>query len=197
MTSSKQATEGPSGSLGGAAPSPAPSTTVGIDHKAILADVRANLAKLDACPRHDFVGVKETAIGPSKDGGWVYRDYVCASCGGKVDSHAERWYRRGTSDGFKAGELNALTSLERFLRESVIRENERLKELETDLECINFAIWSSEYADCDEIHEKVDRSARYRESLRSQADTVRLLVDAISRLDALKGEPEHVKGGGK
>lgn len=163
----------------------------------ILTEVRANLAKLDACPRHNFVGVQETAIGPSKDGGWVYRDYRCTNCGGKVDSHAERWYRRGTSDGFKVGELNALTSLERFLRESVIRETERLKSIETDLECVGFAIWSSTYATDDEIHEKVDRRVRYRKSLRLQVETLRVLVDAISRLDALKGEPEHAKGGGK
>lgn len=61
----------------------------------ILVEVRANLAKLDACSRHEFVGVKETAIGPSKNGGWVYRDFLCANCGGKVDAHAERWYRIG------------------------------------------------------------------------------------------------------
>jgi hypothetical protein len=61
----------------------------------ILVEVRSNLAKLNACPRHEFVGIKETALGQTKDGGWVFRDYRCSNCGGKVDSHAEHWYRRG------------------------------------------------------------------------------------------------------
>jgi hypothetical protein len=61
----------------------------------ILADVQANLAKLNACPRHDFVGIQETALRQTKDGGWVFRDYRCSNCSGKVDSHAEHWYRRG------------------------------------------------------------------------------------------------------
>jgi len=99
LTSSKQATEGPSGCPGGAAPSPSPSpgTVVGIDHKAILTEVRANLAKLDSCQRHEFVGLREGAI-RCKDG-FAFRDYRCANCGGKVDSHAERWYRRGIEHG--------------------------------------------------------------------------------------------------
>ncbi|MGE5786458.1 MAG: hypothetical protein ACM3ZE_17815 [Myxococcales bacterium] len=61
----------------------------------ILTEVRANLAKLDACPRHEFAGVKETAAGPAKDGSYLFRDYRCSRCGGKVDSHAARWYRLG------------------------------------------------------------------------------------------------------
>lgn len=59
----------------------------------ILVEVRANLAKLDACHRHDFVGVADGAI-KCKDG-LAYQRYRCTNCGGKVDAHAARWYRLG------------------------------------------------------------------------------------------------------
>lgn len=59
----------------------------------ILGEVRANLAKLDACPGHEFVGVPEGAM-RCKDG-FVYRKFRCVHCEGTVDSHAEHWYRRG------------------------------------------------------------------------------------------------------
>lgn len=63
----------------------------------ILAEVRANMAKLDACPRHVFVGVFESAI-KCKDG-LAFQRYLCTRCGGSVDSSAARWYRLGLEHG--------------------------------------------------------------------------------------------------
>jgi hypothetical protein len=63
----------------------------------ILAAVRANLARLASCSLHDFHGVPEGAM-PCKDG-FVYRDYRCSKCGGKISSSDHRWYVRGLEHG--------------------------------------------------------------------------------------------------
>lgn len=63
------------------------------DPKAILAEVRVNHAKLDACSRHDFVGMPDGAI--RCNNGILYRKYRCTRCDGRVDSHAADWYRLG------------------------------------------------------------------------------------------------------
>jgi hypothetical protein len=73
--------------------------SVGVDHKAIMVDVRANLAKLNACPRHDFQGIQDTSLGTLGDGSKWFRDYRCTRCGGKVDSHGYHWYQRGVEHG--------------------------------------------------------------------------------------------------
>jgi hypothetical protein len=72
----------------------------GLDRKSmdsILTDVRANLAKLDACTRHEFVGVPECSV-KCKDG-VLYRNFRCVNCGGTVDFHTEHWYRLGIEHG--------------------------------------------------------------------------------------------------
>jgi hypothetical protein len=74
-----------------------------IDPAAILADVRANIAKLHGCEHHDFHGIPERAM-PCKDG-LLYRDYRCSRCGGKVSASDYRWYQRGLEHGAKTGEV--------------------------------------------------------------------------------------------
>lgn len=67
--------------------------TAKFDTKAIAAEVRANLATLDACSLHEFVGLPEGAM-QCKDG-LLYRKFRCSKCGGTCDSHALRWYELG------------------------------------------------------------------------------------------------------
>lgn len=53
--------------------------------------VKANQAKLDACPRHEFEIL-------SQDGKIVARTqdrYRCIHCGGEIDSHAHYWHEQG------------------------------------------------------------------------------------------------------
>lgn len=57
-----------------------------IDAKKILADVRANLALLDACQRHQF-----THPAPFTPGGRS----VCSACGGKMDPLQAKAYDLG------------------------------------------------------------------------------------------------------
>jgi hypothetical protein len=56
----------------------------------ILADVRANLKRLDSCEGpHRFDPIPE-------DVGKVFGiRYRCTLCGGEVDNHAKHWYERG------------------------------------------------------------------------------------------------------
>jgi len=56
------------------------------DMLSIFAEVKANQAKLNACRSHEF-----SAVEPGK----VNTKYLCANCGGTVDSHAYHWYRDG------------------------------------------------------------------------------------------------------
>lgn len=56
----------------------------------VLAEVKANSAKLDACPRHDF----EPVPGARVVFGQPDR-YRCRQCGGEVDRHAYYWHEQG------------------------------------------------------------------------------------------------------
>jgi hypothetical protein len=56
------------------------------DMLSLWAEVKANQAKLTACRSHAF-----SAVEPGK----VNTKYLCANCGGNVDSHAYHWYRDG------------------------------------------------------------------------------------------------------
>jgi hypothetical protein len=56
-------------------------------HK-IWADVKANHARLDSCPRHSW----EQVDGETKT---YAQKYVCTACGGTIDSHAKHWYELG------------------------------------------------------------------------------------------------------
>lgn len=56
-------------------------------------EVRANHAKLNACPRHDFEPATEA----------LQRRRICRACGGWADSVAVSWYERGLRDGASDG----------------------------------------------------------------------------------------------
>lgn len=56
----------------------------------IIANVRANHAKLQACPRHYFVDTGRRRIGPL---------YECRNCGGEVNSEKVHWYELGLKHG--------------------------------------------------------------------------------------------------
>jgi hypothetical protein len=64
-----------------------------IDTKQIIADVRANLAKLDACPRHEFRR--------KGDSGRVMFRSICAKCGGELDGIQAKYYEVGIGHGRK------------------------------------------------------------------------------------------------
>lgn len=53
----------------------------------IFAQVKANSAKLNACPRHDF-----SPIPPLRQ---LRQRYRCEHCGGEVDAHAYHWHEQG------------------------------------------------------------------------------------------------------
>lgn len=59
------------------------------DAPAILAAIRANNAKLQACHRHQF----DAPPGAHRIGA----KYTCRHCGGTVDAHAVHWYEQGLS----------------------------------------------------------------------------------------------------
>lgn len=56
-----------------------------IDSQAIIAEVRANKAKLDGCSKHFFVRINRELL--SK--------YVCFHCKGQVNSIDAYWYNKG------------------------------------------------------------------------------------------------------
>lgn len=56
----------------------------------LLAEVKENHARLDACVAHRF-----SALEPGKLGS----RYRCDVCGGEVDAHAAHWYRTGRLHG--------------------------------------------------------------------------------------------------
>lgn len=58
----------------------------------IAAQVKANHARLSACPLHDFA--------PAAAG---KRKRVCRSCGGEADSVSVSWYEDGLRHGRAAG----------------------------------------------------------------------------------------------
>ncbi|MFM0608676.1 hypothetical protein PQR05_29520 [Paraburkholderia sediminicola] len=53
----------------------------------IADEVRANLARLNACGAHTFVRIEPAPPTRPK--------YRCEACGGAVDHHAYRWYALG------------------------------------------------------------------------------------------------------
>lgn len=60
----------------------------------LVEEVKANQAKLKACSRHDFQVAGRRAF---------LDDYLCANCGGKVDSMAYHWYSDGLRHGLEGG----------------------------------------------------------------------------------------------
>lgn len=60
----------------------------------ILARVRENHRRLEACERHDFVI-------PKRQIGELVRDWECTRCGGEVSNLDKSWYERGLRDAAK------------------------------------------------------------------------------------------------
>lgn len=60
------------------------------DIHGILAEVRANLEKLDACPLHDFHRLEADN---------VLSKLQCSKCGGQVNISEAGWYQRGLEHG--------------------------------------------------------------------------------------------------
>lgn len=64
-----------------------------IDTKAILAEVRANMAKLEGCAGpHDFSV-------PLRKIGSLIAEWSCAKCGGHIPNIEKIWYERGLAHG--------------------------------------------------------------------------------------------------
>lgn len=56
----------------------------------IWEEVKANTARLNACPRHDFVAEQPGRLGSK---------WRCSACSGTVDGSAAHWYRQGLTHG--------------------------------------------------------------------------------------------------
>jgi hypothetical protein len=69
---------------------------VPIDAKAILIEVRANIAALDGC-----VGPHDFSV-PYRKSGTLVMDWSCARCGGHVPFIEKHWYERGLAHGRSA-----------------------------------------------------------------------------------------------
>lgn len=64
------------------------------DIKGILAEVRANHARLEGCALHDFQPIEPGKFGTK---------YSCPHCGGVVDGINASWYKSGLAHGYKRG----------------------------------------------------------------------------------------------
>lgn len=56
-------------------------------------EVKANHAKLDGCPIHEFELLLPTQP--------LRHRYRCKRCGGEIKGDAHHWYERGVADGKK------------------------------------------------------------------------------------------------
>jgi hypothetical protein len=59
----------------------------------LLAKVRANRLRLEACTLHRF------EVTPESSGMVMGKRYVCLHCHGEVDGHAHYWYAMGLAHG--------------------------------------------------------------------------------------------------
>lgn len=67
------------------------------DSKAVLAEVQANMARLESCALpHDFAPI-------ASDARPMMKRHVCSKCRGEVDGSAAHWYRRGLEHARGAG----------------------------------------------------------------------------------------------
>ncbi len=65
----------------------------GIDRQATLKlweEVKANHAKLDGCPKHDFKLINKQPLSAR---------HRCTACGGEIDGTAYHWYSLGLKHG--------------------------------------------------------------------------------------------------
>jgi len=70
-----------------------------IDTKQIMADVKANHAKLESCDRHDFSQPIDRRTKEPIPERVVFCDWRCVRCGGWVDCHAKHWFDIGVRHG--------------------------------------------------------------------------------------------------
>lgn len=73
------------------------------DMNKILAEIKANSAKLDGCIVHDFSicldrRTKQPIAEPTPQQTFGGR-WRCKNCGGEVDASAKRWYNLGLEHG--------------------------------------------------------------------------------------------------
>jgi hypothetical protein len=70
----------------------------------ILAEIRANQARLDGCvgPHH--------FLEPEPGERWMTRPWVCALCGGRADGTDVLWYREGVAHGRAAAKEDVKVS---------------------------------------------------------------------------------------
>lgn len=59
------------------------------DTESIIAQVKANSAKLRSCGYHDFVEI------PTQGDRVMGKRYHCTACGGEIDHHAYYWHKLG------------------------------------------------------------------------------------------------------
>ena len=79
---------------------PKKETDTMIDFKAIQAEVKANMAKLDGCARHEFDipidrRTKKPIAPPPGPSKLFFCEWECIHCGGQVGGREKGWYERG------------------------------------------------------------------------------------------------------
>lgn len=65
------------------------------DMDKIFLEVKANKAKLEACPRHEFSIPIDRRTKKPLSGPVMFCDWECKNCHGRVDVTAKAWYERG------------------------------------------------------------------------------------------------------
>lgn len=58
--------------------------------KSIFSEVKANLAALEACPKHQFEDVTPEEL--------LRKKFRCTRCGGTIGRQEYNWYQRGLKD---------------------------------------------------------------------------------------------------
>jgi hypothetical protein len=69
------------------------------ERMALLAQVRANLARLDQCTGHDFAEPVGEPWVTAADGTSLYRKYRCVVCQGELGAVEKDWYEKGREHG--------------------------------------------------------------------------------------------------
>lgn len=73
-----------------------------VEIDSILAEIKANAARMENCPRHDFsIMIDRHTKQPVENPTPAQRfgaKFKCARCGGVVDNLARIWYEKGLKD---------------------------------------------------------------------------------------------------
>lgn len=59
--------------------------------RSLWEQVKANSAKLESCPYHEFIQSPQTA--PLRS--LTHQKYICTHCGGEIDRQAYHWHEQG------------------------------------------------------------------------------------------------------